>query len=210
MAEKLERSILPNPDLEIREKSGKPKIFGYAAVFNKPSDDLGGFVEFIREGAFDNSLQDSPDVSARVQHEGGMTTIGRTTNGSLKLGTDERGLWYEISPPNTTVGRDIIELIRGGFIDKSSFAFTIRPGGAEWDWETAPPTRWLTDLDLVDVAPVDGPAYSTTTAEVRSAHKLTLEQAQSVLEEARKEEVDEDEELRELVKQQYTWLQSNR
>ena len=42
--------------VEIKEVEGKPMIRGYAAVFNSPSQDLGGFVEYVRPGAFRNSF----------------------------------------------------------------------------------------------------------------------------------------------------------
>src|SRR5690606_39354727 len=54
-------------------------------------------VEVIRPGAFDETLAEKPDVSARVQHQGGLMAIGRTTNGTLRLKTDKQGLQYERS-----------------------------------------------------------------------------------------------------------------
>jgi phage head maturation protease len=47
-------------------------LMGYAATFDSISEDLGGFREIIRPGAFDATLADKPDVSARIQHAGGL------------------------------------------------------------------------------------------------------------------------------------------
>ena len=49
---------------QLRQKTGsdKPTISGYAAVFNSMSEDLGGFVEVIRPGAFKRSLAEGADV----------------------------------------------------------------------------------------------------------------------------------------------------
>lgn len=167
------------PAVEIRkEKDGVNVLVGYAAVYNSLSEDLGGFREIIREGAFDAALKEKPDVSARVQHQGGLSTIGRTTNGTLKLTSDDKGLRYEVKLPNTTAGRDIYELVQRGDIDKSSFAFSLRDEGdkapEQWFFESDPPTRELLNLNLHDVAPVDGPAYSATTVSARA-----LEQARA-------------------------------
>ncbi len=167
MAEK-ETRVIESADLRA-ESGDKPKIAGYAAVFDSESNDLGGFIEIIRKGAFDETLASNPDVSARVQHQGGLMTVGRTTNGTLKLSVDKKGLRYEAMPPNTQAGRDIVELIRDKFITKSSFAFTLRgDGGDRWNFEANPPRRELLNLNLHDVAPVDGPAYNDTSVAVRS------------------------------------------
>ena len=150
----------------------KPTIRGYAAVFDSLSVDLGGVRERIEPTAFDEALAEEPDVSCRIQHEGGLTTLSRTVNGTLRIGTDETGLWYESDIPNTTAGRDILELVRAGIIDKSSFAFDLRG-----DYETAEAwafspegeaTRTLKRCNLYDVAPVDGPAYPATTVSARA------------------------------------------
>lgn len=168
-----EKRIAPKAMIELREgDKGKPTIVGYAAVFDSLSEDLGGFREIIRRGAFDKALEEKQDVSARIQHQGGLTTIGRTTNGTLKLSVDQRGLRYELTPPDTQAGRDIVELIKSGMIDKSSFAFSVREAGERWMWESTPPVRELLSVDLYDVAPVDGPAYMDTSVSVR-----TFEQA---------------------------------
>jgi HK97 family phage prohead protease len=161
------------PEVEIRKAAdGSTVLVGYAAIFNSLSEDLGGFREIIREGAFDQALAERPDVAARVQHMGGLSTIGRTTNGTLKLSVDDKGLRYEVTPPNTSAGRDIVELVSKRYINKSSFAFSLREDGDKpaenWFFESDPPTRELLNVNLYDVAPVDGPAYEATSINVRA------------------------------------------
>lgn len=150
-------------------------IFGYAAMFNSLSHDLGGYREKIANNAFDRSLKEVQDgkrvVSLRVQHEGGLSTVGTTANGSLELGKDKIGLWYYAKTlPDTQAGRDTLTLVSGGYINKSSFAFSIpdKNKGVSWDFNANPPVRTLLDVDLIDVAPVDGPAYEATSVEARN------------------------------------------
>lgn len=170
---------LSNCPVEFREDGGRPSLSGYAAVFDTESHDLGGYREVIKHGAFDATLKDinsgKRSISARVQHEGGLTTIGNTANGTLLLNADTRGLKYHIFPPDTSAGRDIVELVKGGYINKSSFAFSLRKGGESWDLKQNPPLRELRAVDLHDVAPVDGPAYEETSVQARS---LTLQNMQ--------------------------------
>ena len=173
-----ERGLTLDARFEIRKSDGKPSVLhGYAATFNKLSHDLGGFREIIRPGAFEETLASNPDVSCRIQHEGGLTTVGRTTNGTLSLGVDDIGLWYDATVPDTQAGRDIIELVSKGYINKSSFAFTLREAGELWNYEAAPWIRELLSLDLWDVAPVDGPAYESTSIGVREQRAIVFERA---------------------------------
>ncbi|MCP4539810.1 MAG: HK97 family phage prohead protease [Chloroflexi bacterium] len=171
---------------EVRKTDTGRVIFGYAAVFNSLSHDLGGFREKIAPGAFTESLADDPDVSARIQHAGGVTTVGRTRSGTLKVWQDDKGIPFELDVPDTNAGRDMEVLIERGDIDKASFAFTLRGENAdEWDFESDPPIRTLLNLDLHDVAPVDGPAYEATSVGVRAQTAETLEEARAAMEAAK-------------------------
>ena len=61
-------------------------------------------------------LDDDPDVSARIQHKGGLLTVGTTRNGTLTLKTDATGLRYAVVLPDTGAGRDIAAVVRRGAI----------------------------------------------------------------------------------------------
>ena len=100
----LERRIMTTA-LELRDVSEDaplPGFTGYAAVFNKPSLDM-GFIETIDPGAFARTLATDPDVIANVQHEGGLNTIGRTRNGTLGMAVDDVGLLVSITPPELKI-----------------------------------------------------------------------------------------------------------
>jgi HK97 family phage prohead protease len=153
--------------VELRGDSGKRNIGGYAAVFNKLSQNLGGFVEQLAPSAFNKSRGDGwPDVLARFNHED-AGLLGTTNSGTLKLKIDEFGLLYDVDPP--TARSDIVELVQRGDVAKSSFAFRVPPGGDEWGTtDQGFPLRTLLSVQLVDVAPVTIPAYLDTTAALRS------------------------------------------
>jgi len=153
-------------EIEVRQDGSDPVITGYAAVYNKPSRDFGGWVEIVAPGAFDRALSEKQDVIAKFEHEGGLSTLGRVSAGTLSLRSDRRGLLYTITPPNTQTGRDVVELIRRGDIKQSSFAFV--PRQEKWQSNKDPNVRTLIDVDLFDVSPVAEPAYPDTTVAVRS------------------------------------------
>jgi len=140
------------------------KLVGYAAVFNSPSADLGGFVEVVTPQAFNRTLRENPDIFALVDHDDAKV-LGRTTAGTLNLSIDEVGLRVEISPPDTTYARDIMESVRRGDIDGMSFAFRARK--QRFDRTGTTPVRHLLDVDMKEVSIVTFPAYPDTSVALR-------------------------------------------
>ena len=172
----LERRLIGEaPGLEVKEDAnGRTVIRGYAAVFRSDSQDLGGFVESIEPGAFDEVMRKNPDVFGKYNHE---RVIGRTSSGTMRLTVDERGLRYEIDPPRAAA--DVVELIQRGDVRGSSFAF--RTSGKNEVWARDPVTgvmrRTIKSFDyLGDAGPVDTPAYLSTETYVS---KRALEMARN-------------------------------
>ena len=157
--------------IEIREEEGSPpSIRGYAAVFYRSSDPgtefevMEGVKERIDAGAFNRAITESHDVAALMNHDPNML-LGRSSAGTLKLETNRRGLLYEISLPDTSVGRDVHESVRRGDLKGSSFAFRVT--GERWSTGEQGEVREITDVTLIDVGPVTHPAYKATTAGLR-------------------------------------------
>jgi uncharacterized protein len=169
MTREIERRNLAQP-VELRAAaagSDSPgTLFGYAAKFGVFSQDLGGFVEQIDPAFFNKSLADEVRVLCRYNHQD-MALLGTTDAGTLTLGVDDVGLFYEDVLPNTQQGRDCAVLAARGDLRYSSFAFYC----FEDDWAMTPqghPLRMLISGQLVDVAPVNSPAYLDSTAGLRS------------------------------------------
>jgi HK97 family phage prohead protease len=162
-----ERRFTPGR-VEVRAASERRTIGGYAAKFNRPSQNLGGFVERIAPTAFNRSRgNDWPDVMARYNHDDNQL-LGTTAAQTLRLSVDDTGLVYEVDVPDAEAR--VFELVSRGDITKSSFAFAvIGEDGDEWDLsDQGFPQRTLVSVDLVDVAPVNRPAYLDTSAGIRS------------------------------------------
>jgi HK97 family phage prohead protease len=157
----LERRLIGEvPGLEVKEdQNGRTVIRGYAAVFESESQDLGGFVEIVERGAFDDVMRSNPDVFGKYNHE---RVIGRTTSGTMRLAVDERGLRYEIDPPRSAA--DVVELIQRGDVRGSSFAFRSNPKDESWTRDVN--GRMIRRIKrfsfLGDAGPVDTPAYLAT------------------------------------------------
>jgi HK97 family phage prohead protease/HK97 family phage major capsid protein len=159
--------------IEVREAEGEEMILeGYAAVYNSETD-LGPFREVIRPGAFDDVMTD--DVRALINHDPNLV-LGRTTNGTLELSSDERGLKYRVKLGSQSYARDFYESVKRGDISQSSFAFTIDK--QSWNEE-----RTVRSVDkvrqLLDVSPVTYPAYAAATVQARDLQP-EIEQAPEV------------------------------
>ena len=151
--------------VELRVGQEKRTFGGYAAKFNRPSKNLGGFVEQIDARFFNKSAGDGwPDVIARYNHDDNML-LGTTSARTLRLSLDGTGLLYEVDPPQARA--DVFELVERGDVTKSSFAFMTY----EDDWAMSDqefPMRTLISGKLVDVAPVNIPAYDDTSVGLNS------------------------------------------
>lgn len=154
---------------------GTQRIGGYAAKFNKLSQNLGGFVERIQPGFFDKSRDAGwAGMMARYNHE---LLLGTTAAGSLRLALDSDGLDYEVDLLDDGDSQRVFKLVSRGDVHQSSFAFYTY----EDDWamtEQGFPMRTLISGQAVDVAPVDQPAYLDTSTGLRSlAEKRSMDPA---------------------------------
>jgi HK97 family phage prohead protease len=153
--------------IELRKSQNGPgTLEGYAAVFNRYSQNLGGYVEQVDPAAFNKSLADKVSVVARYNHADNYL-LGTTDSGTLALSADGTGLRYAVDLPDTSVGRDVSVLAARGDLRHSSFAFMTMKD----DWSVTDqgfPLRTLQSVSLVDVAPVNSPAYLDTTVALRS------------------------------------------
>jgi HK97 family phage prohead protease len=151
-------------DIEVRAEGDGMTFSGYAAVFNSPSEDLGGFIEYVAPGAFKRSLQSRNEIKLLWNHDSGEP-LASVRGGSMQLVEDERGLKVTATLPQTSRGRDVAELLRTKVIDSMSFGFNV----IKDSWSRDGQTRTLESVRLFEVSVVSFPAYAATTAQVRSA-----------------------------------------
>ena len=154
-------------ELRIDGREKEPIIDGHAAVFNQRSEEMWGFREIIRPGAFAETIK-TADVRALWNHDPNFV-LGRTKNRTLELSEDEIGLRAIIHPPDTIFANDIVESIKRGDVDQMSFGFQVITD--EWRMEEKTVVRELIKLELFDVSPVTFPAYPQTDVQANEASK---------------------------------------
>ncbi|HCD9836543.1 TPA: HK97 family phage prohead protease [Pseudomonas aeruginosa] len=135
---------------------------GYAALFGVEAP-IADFVEVVQPGAFSRSLAGPAAASIRAIYEhDNAALLGRVGAGTLRLHEDDHGLAFELDLPDTTLGRDVAELVKRGDLGGCSFGFV--PKQEEWDGTT----RNLVDVDLYEITLTATPAYPETSVNLRS------------------------------------------
>lgn len=168
----MEKEIrLLNSNLELREVGEEKEVHlqGYALTFDSVSEDL-GFRETIRKGALDNCNMDN--VVLNFNHDMSKPLArNKKSNGkgSLTLTIDEKGLFFDAIPTDTSYSRDLLENMKEGLLGKCSFAFSLDfndKDSQSWDWDDGMrgyDFRTINKIDrLYDVSIVTNPAYEST------------------------------------------------
>ena len=152
---------------ELRAEPGQPrKIIGYAAVFNSPSVDLGGFVEVMRPECFAKALADAGfNCICNIDHDNGQM-LGRSKSGTLRVEEDDHGLRIECDLPDTTYANNLVELM--GRKDYSQMSFAFVPLKEQWSEKNGTPVREVLECDLLDVSVVVDACYEATEVALRS------------------------------------------
>lgn len=151
-------------------------VEGYAVVFNSQSEDL-GFYETINPAAITEEVLKRSDVFCLFNHDQDKVLArSKYGTGSLQLQLDEQGLKYTFTAPNTDLGDELLEYLRRGDIDSSSFAFTVSTDEGSEVWTTGTDGRQYREIlkidELHDVSPVWNPAYTSTSVSQRTLDKL--------------------------------------
>lgn len=158
---------------EVRASEESRVVEGYALLFDTPSDGL-PFQETIERSALDGVIEKS-DVFALLNHTSERGILARCVKGkgSLSLTIDDKGLMYRFEAPKTALGDELLENIRRGEINQSSFCFDIPENGDEWRKENGVWYRTIKHINkLYDVSPVYSAAYSKTSVNLRGKEEL--------------------------------------
>ncbi|MCZ9937667.1 HK97 family phage prohead protease [Brachyspira hyodysenteriae] len=163
-------------DIDIQKSTdteGEPlKLRGYAIVYNSLSEPLYGdlFRERINRGAFTKSLLENDQVC--LWGHDTRYVLGRKSAGTLILREDDKGLYFEVSMPNTTWARDLKESVDRGDIKQMSFGFKVVRDNWIDNKETLKeygmPIREVEEIALHEISLVTFPAYPQTN--VRHTH----------------------------------------
>lgn len=129
-------------------------VTGYACTYDKYPL-YGKFNERIARDAFAGA--DLSDVIFQYDHEGRV--FARTSNGTLQVTPDEKGLFIRADLSKSAAAKELFEEIRAGLITKMSFGFMVAQDHAEDDGFTRVIDRFSR---IYDVSAVSLPANDNT------------------------------------------------
>ena len=169
-------------------------VEGYATTFDQPYElyrdsDL-VINEQVDTRAFDEA--NVGDVIFQMNHEGRV--YARTRNNTLEITPDEKGLFIKADLSGTEEGRKLYEEIKGGYLDRMSFGFTVAEDRTERTAEN-PRTylRTITKIGrLFDVSAVSIPANDFTEISARSFVDGILDKEKAEALEAEQRRLDAD------------------
>lgn len=153
-------------DVEFAQSGASGRTMrGHAAVYNRPSHDLGGFRTVIAPDAFNKVLDGNPDVHLLWDHNT-RYTLARTKNKSLELRSDPYGLHVWARFADTPTANELATLMEGGYIDQMSFACDI--GNDTWfEDDNGEITRTITEVSaLYDVTVCAQGAFPQTDSQL--------------------------------------------
>lgn len=153
-------------------------VEGYAIVFNQQSRKLYDkatkkvFTEVIDPRAITNAFLADQDIKMLFNHSNDMLLARSTFGiGTLQYEVDEYGVKYRFEMPNTSVGNDVLELIRRGDVFGCSFAFRYAKDGVRDEKKNGQNYRTVIQMaSISDFSIVVDPAYLGTYVSTREFH----------------------------------------
>ena len=169
-------------------------VEGYATTFNDPYElyNMGDYIvmEQIDSKAFDEC--DMDDVIFQYNHEGRV--FARTSNNTLEVVPDEKGLHIRANLGGTEIGRELYDEIKGGYTTKMSFGFRVgedtRTVTEDYENNVTTVLRTVTKIvKLYDVSAVSLPANDGTEISARNLSDGLIREVQTECLERKKQQI---------------------
>lgn len=156
--------------IEFKTAEDSPGILeGYAAKYNKLSEDMGGFYEIL----LPNSLRLIPETSqikAFYYHDT-HKPLGSLDKNTLSIKFDDVGMYYSVILPDNSFGRDCAVTVERGDMTQSSFGLIVHK--ENWVEDNKQLIRQIIDAEVFEVSPVVYPAYPDTSVALRNLKNFT-------------------------------------
>ncbi|NCB02521.1 MAG: HK97 family phage prohead protease [Spirochaetia bacterium] len=160
-------------EIEIKAIQEGKNLFveGYAAIFGN----VDSYGDVIIPGACRVTISGAEGKRIKLCYQ---HNIGNVVGKIIELKEDDRGLWFKAKISNTTLGKDLVELINDEAINELSIGYNA----TEWDINAEQGVRYLREIKLYEISFVSRAANNEatiTTTEVkqeREANEMTDEE----------------------------------
>ena len=165
---------------ELRAGGDSRKIEGRSIVFNSLSQDFGGWKEEISPDAISDEIINASDILFLLNHSDSRGILGRKRKGSGSLSTEirEDGVYFSFDAPQTSLGDELLEYLRGGDITQCSFAFTVDDD----DWKEQEDGSYIRTIKkfhrIYDMSAVYTPAYTDTEVKCARFAEIKAQEAE--------------------------------
>jgi hypothetical protein len=162
------------------DEGGSRHIRGYGALWYNGTPETeyeipGVLITRFMPGIFSGMDIFSADVRSYFNHDPNHI-LGRSTAGTLNLRTDEVGLYYDITLPDTQTARDLAVSIDRGDIRGASVTISVQSDGEIRRKEGKVFIREIKQADLYEVGPVTDPAFTNTSAHIYSGLSIEVKE----------------------------------
>lgn len=180
LSSSMERRSVALTELRTLEDASNPRrLRGMAVVYDSPAD-LGLFTERIAPGALSNWLRSGSNVRLLYEHQG-SAHLASTQAGTLTLHDTDQGLMFEATVAATSVGNDVLTLIRSNEIKGMSFGYLPADDGEVWTRDNGKLIRTINEVGYMpEITITADPAFTDTNVMQRSVSAATLAHAQAL------------------------------
>lgn len=168
----IERRFLRQSEIRVLSE-GSRTIRGYGVVFNRESQTLNAGGRRFKEVVRPESAQ-GVDLSAvlSMHNHNSSRLLGNTRSGTMRVGVDEVGIWYEVDLPESPTGEDVLQSVARGDTQDSSFQFTLTDKGDKWEMRNGILYRDILQFaGIFEMGPVSEGAYPDTTVAQRNMER---------------------------------------
>lgn len=159
-------------EIEIRssdENEDDRFVQGIGIVYDREVEIWPGFREKIRPGAFEKSIRNQPEIKSFFNHNPNYVLSTTRSKPALILEDSKKGLRFKSPIPPTTYGNDLRVNLERKNVRGASFTFTVAPDGEILTRdEKGVLHREIVKGEIYEIGPVTNPAYTRTTASLRS------------------------------------------
>ena len=158
-----QRNMVLMSDKESEVKDDEPTLFkGEAIVFERWSNDLGGFKEIIHKGAWSAKTRFERAIATFNHKEENL--LGTYKSGTLRFDVQPESVHVEIDKANTEISRSCSEWVKRGDIDGLSFMFFVEDSDLIYNSETELFEHHIYEFkEITDFSLVVRQSYNATT-----------------------------------------------